>query len=301
MSETSPSPSPSRVDVVLPCLGGAQALPWVPDRIAQGRRATDIAAAAQPHAPTPATGRPAPAEPRDPWTDQPYAHALRTGSGPLFLRRLSPSDSAQGPGWRGDLLPLDIERWCAVPDAADSSVLRRCTGPVLDAGCGPGRLVAALSAQGVPALGIDVSPTAVACTRRLGGRAVRRSVFDRLPQEGRWGTVLLMDGNIGIGGDPIGLLDRLRTVVAPGGRLLTEAAPHDVDERLTARVEDARGRHGRPFPWARLGTNALLHAADATGWLPTGRWAVDGRPFVALRRSGTERMPNGGPRADCSS
>ncbi|MYT32650.1 class I SAM-dependent methyltransferase, partial [Streptomyces sp. MspMP-M5] len=220
------------------------------------------------------------AEPADPWTDHPYAQALRTGTGPLHLRRLAPHPSPPAPDWQDDLLPLDVERWCAAPDAADTSVLRRCTGPVLDAGCGPGRMVAALAAQGLPALGVDVSPAAVARTRRLGGRAVRRSVFDRLPAEGHWRTVLLMDGNIGIGGDPVALLTRLHALLAPGGRLLAEAAPYDVDERLTVRIEDADGRHGHPFRWARLGAPALLCVADAAGWRPAQRWTHGGRPFL---------------------
>ncbi|MGW0846261.1 class I SAM-dependent methyltransferase [Streptomyces sp. NPDC002787] len=224
----------------------------------------------------------APGAPGEPWTEDPYAHALRAGRGPLFLRRLPPPDNPDG--LSEELLPLDVERWCAPPDAADTSVLSRCTGPVLDVGCGPGRLVAALAARGVPALGADVSPAAVARTRRHGGTAVRRSVFDRLPDEGRWGTALLIDGNVGIGGDPLALLTRLRELVAPGGRLLAEAAPHDVDERLTVRVEDGLGRHGRPFPWARIGTSALLYAADATGWITTGRWTACGRPFLELHR-----------------
>ena len=41
-----------------------------------------------------------------------------------------------------------------------------------------------------------------------GGPALVRSVFETLPGEGRWDTVLLMDGNIGIGGDPAALLGR---------------------------------------------------------------------------------------------
>ncbi|WP_217210943.1 class I SAM-dependent methyltransferase [Streptomyces sp. AC550_RSS872] len=224
------------------------------------------------------------AEPGEPWTDDPYAHAVRTGRGPLYLRRMTPG----APG-AVELLPLDVESWCAAPDAVDTDVLRRCSGPVLDVGCGPGRLVAALAARGIPALGVDVSPAAVARTRRLGGSALRRSVFDRLPRESRWGTVLLMDGNVGIGGDPVTLLTRLREVVRPGGRLLAEAAGDDVDERLTVRVEDAHGRHGRPFPWARVGVTALLHTAQVTGWIVTGRWTADSRPFVELHR------PNSGP------
>ncbi|MCQ4079809.1 class I SAM-dependent methyltransferase [Streptomyces sp. RB6PN25] len=208
-----------------------------------------------------------------PWTDDPYARALRTGRGPLFLRRPD--------GW---LLPLDVERWCAGPDAADTSLLSRCRGPVLDIGCGPGRLVAALTAHGLPALGIDVSPAAVARTRGAGAAVLHRSVFDRLPAEGRWSTVLLVDGNIGIGGDPRALLGRLRQLTAPGGRLLAEAAAHDVDERLTVRVEDARGRHGRDFPWARLGPTALGAAATAAGWTPVDAWESGGRHFAEFTR-----------------
>ncbi|WP_431961721.1 class I SAM-dependent methyltransferase [Actinacidiphila sp. bgisy160] len=245
----------------------------------------------------PRDSRPAPAWPRrlgapphraerpgEPWTDDPYAHALRTGRGPLFLRRLAPAARPKGAAGEGELLPLDIERWCAPPDTADDDVLNRCTGPALDVGCGPGRLVVALAARGVRALGVDVSPAAVARTRRHGGSAVRRSVFDRLPGEGRWATVLLMDGNVGIGGDPVALLARLRHLVAPGGRLLAEASPREADERLTVRVEDGHGRHGRPFPWARLGTTALLSTAKATGWIPTGGWTTEGRSFVELHR-----------------
>lgn len=143
-------------------------------------------------------------------------------------------------------------------------------------------------------LRVDVSPAAVALTRRRGGSALRRSVFERLPGEGRWGTVLLMDGNIGIGGDPVALLRRLRAAAAPGSRLLAEASRADVDERLTVRLEDAHGRHGRPFPWARVGTAALLRAAEQAGWAPVEQWQAGGRRFVELRQQ-TTTPPDGHP------
>ncbi|MFE4380721.1 class I SAM-dependent methyltransferase [Streptomyces cyaneofuscatus] len=224
-----------------------------------------------------------------PWGTDPYANALRTGRGPLFLRR---SD-----GW---LLPLEVERWCSDAGAADLSALHRCEGPVLDIGCGPGRLVAELTALGHRALGIDVSEAAVARTRRIGGSALLRSVFDPLPGEGRWGTLLLVDGNIGIGGDPAALLDRAADLLSTGGLLIAETSPLDIDERVQVRLDDglrtpaenaAPGPADRPFPWARIGTPALLRYAGACGWRPADQWSAEGRAFVSLRRPRRPRPP----------
>lgn len=200
----------------------------------------------------------------------PYDAALHAGRGPLYLRRAD-----------GRLLPLDVERWCGRADAVDLDVLDRCEGAVLDVGCGPGRLVAELAARGRTVLGVDVSRAAVERTVRLGGPALRRSVFDPLPGEGRWDTVLLMDGNVGIGGDPPALLARVAALLGPGGLLIAETAPADVDERVRVRLADARAAVGAPFLWARLGTPALLRCAR--GWVPAGQWSAGGRRFLALR------------------
>ncbi|MFI7503626.1 class I SAM-dependent methyltransferase [Streptomyces sp. NPDC049687] len=213
------------------------------------------------------------------WSADPYADALRAGHGPLFLRR---SD-----GW---LLPLDVERWCARADLVDRQVLDRCEGAVLDVGCGPGRLVTELAARGRTALGIDVSEAAVAHTLRLGGPALWRSVFEPLPGEGRWDTALLLDENLGIGGDPRALLRRLAQLLVPGGLLIAEAAQADVDERIHVHIvrgTDPQGASGAPFPWARLGTPALLRYARPLGWRTIDQWSAGGRCFVSLRSRST--------------
>lgn len=207
-----------------------------------------------------------------PWRADLYTHAINAGRGPLFLRRTD--------GW---MLPLEVERWCDGADPTDLAVLAGTRGSVLDIGCGPGRLVAALRRLGRHALGIDISAAAVDRTIRAGGLAVCRSVFDSVPAEGRWDTALLMDGNIGIGGQPRELLNRIATIVAPGGMLLTEVAAVEVDERLRVSFDDGSGRLGTAFPWARLGVEALLEVVTGTNWRPRQRWESAGRRFVRLQ------------------
>ena len=115
----------------------------------------------------------------------------------------------------GVAVELDTDRWLGGAGDVDLRVLARAQAPVLDIGCGPGRHVRALSALGVAALGLDASQAAVRLARRRGAEVVHGSVFGDVPARGGWRTALLLDGNIGIGGDPAALLARVAGVLAP--------------------------------------------------------------------------------------
>jgi SAM-dependent methyltransferase len=188
----------------------------------------------------------------------------------------------------GEMLPFDVARWLRTADRADETLLARCPGPTLDIGCGPGRLVAALAARGIPALGVDVAPAAVALTRSRGGLALRRSVFDRLPGAGRWRAAVVADGNIGIGGDVGGLLIRIRELLAPGGHALIEVELDETDSRLEVEVIGPDGAAVGSFPWARIGAAALTRLGEDCGFHRRSSWRLHGRQFVELRTHGED-------------
>lgn len=184
----------------------------------------------------------------------------------------------------GTVVPIDIERWHRLPDVNELALLDRVRPPVVDLGCGPGRHVVALGERGVPALGIDAAPAAVATARARGALVLERSIFARIPGVGRWGTVLLLDGNIGIGGDPVLLLDRCRALLRRGGRVLVELAPpHTRSTTLDVRLERA-GVLGPRFPWAVLSADDVARVATAADLRVEDLWQGGDRWFTQLER-----------------
>ncbi|TDC82100.1 class I SAM-dependent methyltransferase [Micromonospora sp. KC606] len=160
---------------------------------------------------------------------------------------------------------LPVRRWHGAAEVTTAPVVARCVGPTLDLGCGPGRLTAALTRAGTTALGVDVSARAVALTRARGAVAVRADLFDPLPAEGRWAHVVLLDGNIGIGGDPVALLSRCRSLLGPAGTVLVELDPPGAGSwQGLAHVLSGRDR-GPVFRWARLDTEAVHDTAARAG------------------------------------
>jgi len=198
------------------------------------------------------------------------------GTGPAPGGRIRLSD--------GRLEPFPVDRWLAPADAVDQAILEDLDGPVLDLGCGPGRHLAALRKLGKEGLGVDLSETAVALARGRGALVINGSLWEDVPGAGTWRTILLLDGNIGIGGAPVVLLRRAGELLTPDGEIVVETDPPGAPtHRVRVRIE-APGMVSEWFRWARVGADDAATIAGRAGFVVAGTRALSGRTFVTLRR-----------------
>ncbi|MBV8862651.1 MAG: methyltransferase domain-containing protein [Mycobacterium sp.] len=198
--------------------------------------------------------------------------AAAAKSADLIFRSAAAGGSCWARNHHGHRRELPMVRWMGGPQTtpqdrlADEHVLKQCSSrPTLDLGCGPGRFTASLQQRGLPALGVDSSAAAVDLTRRRGGTAIRRDLFAPLPGEGSWEQILLTDGNIGIGGNPIRILRRAAQLLARGGIVIVEIdspATMLCYEMLRWETEQHRGHW---FPWSRVGADSLADIAATAG------------------------------------
>lgn len=185
----------------------------------------------------------------------------------------------------GHRQPLPVRAWTGGTGPADECLIAGCAGPTLDVGCGPGRMTEALTRRGTAALGIDISATAVALTRRRGAAALRRDVFAPLPATGRWEHILLADGNVGIGGDPQRLLHRCRELLAANGTVVVDLEPPGtglVVEQIRLAAGD---RCSRPFRWCWVGADVVQRVAATARLRVEDIWCADGRWQARLGRT----------------
>ncbi len=178
---------------------------------------------------------------------------------------------------------LPFERWLRRAADEEEQLLEWAVGPALDVGCGVGRHLVALTRRGVAATGVEISPRAVEIARARGADVVEGSIFD-LPEARGWGSALLLDGNIGIGGDPERLLARVAELLTPGGVALVELDPPRSETRmLRLRLE---GPHDVSdwIPWAWVGADAIGPIAAGVGLALDDLWSTERRWFARLRR-----------------
>ena len=183
-----------------------------------------------------------------------------------------------------EVIPLPVRRWHGSLTVDERLVINAARPPVLDIGCGPGRHATALDRLGRRSLGIDTSPAAIRAARRRGATAIQVSVFGPVPDPGRWATALLFDGNIGIGGDPIRLLERVRDLLNPTGTLLVEVEPPERgSRRFHAQVQHA-DQLSPGFPWACVGAGEIESIGESAGLVTNRVWRGGHRWFAELSK-----------------
>ena len=187
---------------------------------------------------------------------------------------------------RGVVVADNCQRWLGEAAAEDERLLDQAVGPVLDIGCGPGRHVLALARRGVDCLGIDVTPSAVDLARSRGAAVVEASIFHAVPRTGIWATGLLLDGNIGIGGDPVALLIRVASVLRPRARILLElGSPGTSGGSEVARVEHDTFR-GPWFGWTIVEAAGIEMITAEAGLKLDRLWSAGGRWFARIDTPG---------------
>lgn len=183
-----------------------------------------------------------------------------------------------------DVSWLPVEQWQGEADESDRMLLAHCVGRTLDIGCGPGRMGEHLMLRGHEVLGIDVVDESVRQTRARGVTARCQDVFAPVPDEGSWDSVLLADGNIGIGGDPVALLRRVHDLLASTGRVVVDLAPPGTGVETHSVRLSSSSADSRPFAWVLVGADAIGTIADAAGFDVVGTHEHHGRWFAVLVR-----------------
>jgi hypothetical protein len=86
-----------------------------------------------------------------------------------------------------------------------------------------------------------------------------------LPGTGRWQTVLLADGNVGLGGNPERVLARAAELMGQGGQCLVEFDSASTGVMLSwVRLESSH-TVGPWFRWASVGIDSAKRLAEQAG------------------------------------
>jgi SAM-dependent methyltransferase len=223
----------------------------------------------------------------------------RTGA----LLYLEADDGSSRPA---DLQPADFFRPRRDWARWERRLVARATGRVLDLGAGAGRVAIPLQDESHDVTAVDISPGAVDVCRRRGLSDVRQLDIRAALPNGTWDTVLLMCGNLGLGGDwdpTKDLLKRIANVVPHGGRLIGDSVDPTSDDPDDLAYEARNERNGYHrghvrlrlrygnlcTPWwdqLNIPRDDLPALVDGTGWTLEDESDADVGYGVILRRVG---------------
>ncbi|HYN96430.1 MAG TPA: class I SAM-dependent methyltransferase [Pilimelia sp.] len=150
----------------------------------------------------------------------------------------------------------------------DHRAVDRVTGAALDIGVGAGRIALVLQERGVPVTGLDISPGAVAVSRRRGVRDTVHATVDEHAGAGRsYDSFLLLGNNLGLiegRGRAPAFLAALAAMARPGAQLLAQGTdPYGTTDPLHTTYHERNRRRGRLGGQLRL---RLRYRELATDW-----------------------------------
>jgi SAM-dependent methyltransferase len=203
-----------------------------------------------------------------------------------------------------DLQPGDFflppDRW----PAWERHLVARARGDVLDIGAGAGRHALHLQEEGLHVTAVDISPGAVQVCRARGVADARCGDAVEHPPDDGWDSILLMCGNLGLGGDwdqTRRFLERLATITRVGGCLIGDTvdpasdAPDDLAYEARNRRDGFHRGHVRlrlrygelVTPWwdqFNIPPEELEALVEGTGWRLEERVDADDGYGVNLKR-----------------
>ena len=113
---------------------------------------------------------------------------------------------------------------------------------------------------------------------------LERSVFERVPARGGGRRPCSSTGTSASAADPVALLDRVFTLLRPGGEVLVETLPPGHCDRSENLQFEIDGVAGPWFAWSVVGADDLPALAAGAACDVVQRWNAGTRWFGALRR-----------------
>ena len=110
----------------------------------------------------------------------------------------------------------------------------------------------------------------------------RQPLFDPLPGTGRWETVLLADGNVGLGGDPWRVLRRAAELISETGRCVVEFEAAGAGVRSSWVRLESSDNIGPWFRWASVGIDYAASLAREVGLAVIGIHPIGDRVVATL-------------------
>jgi len=157
------------------------------------------------------------------------------------------------------------------PDSLEEALLAFGTGKFLDIGCGAGRIIRFLTAQGHDVVGIDIDSKLVYLCRELTGQPIHLLSWEQMDVLGGFDTLLLCNRSLGIGGKIDGvkrLFNQCADSANHGGRLIFDSYQIMGTTGVLERMLQYKycGQYSDPFPWIHISLDLAFQLLAETGW-----------------------------------